>query len=798
MLRNYVKIAMRNLARYKVYSLINIAGLAVGIACCVLIFLWVYNELSFDRYHENADNIYRLRTDADFGGLVLDMPKFSPPAADYLVNNYPEVLQATRFYRMDKTPVKYGTNQFYEERVFFADNSVFDMFSFPMVKGDPRSALATAYSVVITEDMAQKYFYGDDPVDKVLTFNDEDYTVTGVIRNIPNNSHFTFDMLCSFETLYERNRQNMEQWLNINYNIYFLLQENYDYKKLEQKFPEMIDTHLTDKLKTIGGSIEIYLQPLTSIHLHSHLQQEISPNGNIIYVYVYSAIAAFILIIACINFINLTTARSTNRAQEVGIRKVLGADRAALIRQFLGESFVYTFISLIIALLLVKLSLPLFGHLIGRDLSFMYNDIPWLLPGIIGLMIFVGLCTGSYPAFFLSSLRPIHVIKGNLKSGAAHPRIRSLLVIVQFSISIILIIGTSIIFNQLNFIKDKTIGFDKDEIVVLPISNENIAQSLITIKSELKTISGIVDVAASSHVPGQTTYKNPVVPDGYTEDNAQWMGMLNIDHDFIPLMGIELIAGRNFARELRTDAQGSVLINETALKLFGWDDAIGKNIRALGGDPSRWGDLTVIGVVKDFHMTSLHYEIEPLLIYSSPTSSNTICVKVSKGNLSSTMDLLKKKWEEIDPDNPFDYFFLDEFFDSQYRADERLSIIFSYFSLLAVFIACLGLYGLASFTAEQRKREIGIRKVLGASISGIVFMLSKEFMKWVLIANIIAWPVVWVAMNRWLENFAYRIDFDYRYFISAGIIALVIAMITVSYQAVKAGMANPVDSLRNE
>ncbi len=605
MFKNYLNIAFFNLKKHKVFSFINIFGFAIGMACCVLIFAYVLHELSYDKFHEKSDRIYRLRSELKIAGDDLDIPKSSPPMADYLVQNYPEVINAVRFREIGRVPVRYRNVQYYEDHLFFADNTVFDIFTFPKVKGDPQTALNTAHSIVITEDMAKKYFGSEEPLGKLLNINNQfDFTVTGILKNAPSNSQFHFDMLCSFEAFAQDNKREMQNWLSINNYTYILLEQGADYKQLELKFPDMINKKVGSLLKYVKGEMILTLQPLTRIHLHSNLMQEISGNSNIIYVYIFSAIALFILAIACINFMNLSTARSTKRAKEVGLRKVLGADRGKIIRQFLSESALYSLISLIVALILVDLALPLFRSLSGIELGIDYAQKLWLLPSLVALALFVGLIAGSYPAFYLSAYQPVHVLKGQSKIGPKSSRFRSILVIVQFSISIILIVGTIIVFNQLHFMKNKRLGFHKEQTIVIPVSDESTSESLRPIKQELLNHTGILSVAASSHVPGQTTYINPFVPEGFSLEQMQYMGELYVDHDFIPSMGIDILAGRNFSADLATDTSQSVIVNETTVNKFGWDNPLGKTIQELSAS-GKMRKYTVIGVVKDFHVESL-------------------------------------------------------------------------------------------------------------------------------------------------------------------------------------------------
>ena len=798
MFRSYLKVFFRNIQRYKIYSFINVTGLAIGMACCILIVVYIINELSYDRYHEKTNQIYRVGVYMDLGGRSLRAAISNHPVGHFLRREYPEVLDAVRFRRyLYRTLVEYEEARFFEENIFFADDSVFNVFSFPMVKGDPKSALVNPFSIVVTEDMAKKYFGEKDPVGKVIRLdNHSDFTVTGVMKNIPRNSHFTFDMLCSFETFYVNNQGQREKWLgDLDNYTYLLLRDNFDPRQLEQKFPAIVDKHLGPILKALGGEFEFFLQPLTSIHLYSNLEGEISGNSDIAYVYIFAAIAGFILLIACINFMNLSTARSANRAKEVGMRKVLGAHKKKLIIQFLGESLFYSFISLIIAFVFVELALPLFQSLSGRELSSNYAQLPWLILGFIGLTFFVGLSAGSYPALILSSFKPANILKGSLRTGAADSRFRSVLVVVQFSISIVLIVGTVVIFSQINYMKNRRLGFDKEHIVILPILDGSIRRSIDTIKEELKRQAGISIVSVSSHVPSHGTRHQAFLPEGYTLDQSQMMGAVSIDHDYIPTMGIDIIAGRNFSPEFSTDSGRSILINEAAVRKFGWDDPLGKTIVELTGNGIK---KTVIGVVRDFHMVSLRNVIEPLYIENDSNRFGYVSIRLQPGNIPRTMGLLENKWKEIDPTRTFDYSFLDESFDSQYRAEESLSRIFTNFSLLAIIIACLGLFGLTSFLVEQRTKEIGIRKVLGASVSDIALLLSREFFKWLLVANIIAWPVAYYAMNKWLQSFAYRITLGPGVFFLAALMALLIAVFTVSYQSIKAALANPISALRYE
>ena len=802
MLGNYLKIAIRNIRRHKTYAFINIAGLAIGMACCILIIMYIITELSYDKFHNNSQRIYRLASDAKVGGMVAQIALTNAPAGSALVQAYPEVENSVRIRPRPKISVKHEEKQFYEEGILWADSSIFDIFTFPMIQGDPQTSLKAPYSLVITEEIAQKYFKDGDPLGRILRFNDQaDYTVTGVVKNVPPNSHFSFDMLCSYETQVSQNREFMEDWFNFNLYTYLLLSENLDYRELEEKFPALVEKHMGSLLKSLGGEINYFLQPLTRIHLHSNLENEISGNSSIVYVYVFAAIALFILFIACINFMNLSTARSATRAKEVAMRKVIGAERKELISQFFGESLVYCFVSLLIALVLVHVSLPLFSSISGRGLKIDYAEMPWLILGFIGLVFFVGLIAGSYPALFLSAFQPATVLKGSMKAGTANSRFRSILVVAQFVISISLIIGTGIILSQLKYMKSRNLGFDKKNVLIVQIQDREILQSIETIKTELKRISGVLHVGVSSAAPGQITDVNAFVPEGFTEKQTQLMESIYVGQDFLPTLGIELTQGRNFSSEFGTDRTDAVIINETAVKKFGWDEPIGKTIKttsSASAEELKWDTKKIIGVIKDFHMSSLHKTIMPLCIRNRADYTDTILIKIGPENMAGTLAMLKEKWREIDPNRPLDYFFLEGSFDNQYRAEEKLNDIFASFTVFAIFIACLGLFGMASFIAEQRTKEIGIRKVLGASVSGIVVLLSKNFVKLILAANLIAWPIAYLSMNNWLQSFAYRRGIGIWIFILTGVLSLGIALITVSYQSIKVAISNPLDALKYE
>ena len=800
MFKNYMKIAFRSLKKHKGYSFINIFGLAIGMAVCMLIFLWILNELSYDRFHEKADRICRLTLDIEVGSM-LHTPVSLTAAGPALVDDFAEVITAARVDRPRRVSVEYEDRLFQEAGVGFAENAIFDIFTFPFVSGDPNTALEAPNSVVITENMAKKYFDDKDPLGKILRFNnDTDFSVTGVIKDVPPNSHFRFNMLRSFQTLMAEGSVRDDMWFDLRFFTYLLLDENADPAQLEQKLPGFIDNHLGDALRAAGGSAQLFIQPLKKIHLYSDFERDISANSDITYVYLFSAIAIFVLLIAGINFINLSTARSATRAQEVGMRKTLGAVRSRLIGQFLGESMIHSFLAMGLAIVLTKMSLPYFNSVIGSELTLNFFQSPWQLATFLGMAVIVGVFAGSYPAFVLSSFPPVKVLKGLLKAGGSHSRFRKILVVFQFSISIALIAGTIIVYKQIIFMKNKELGFNKEHVVVIPRMNDSFRKSYRSIRSELLNLSGVIDVGASDLVPSRGHLIGSFLPEGFADDQVLAMDYMNVDAHYIPTMGMEIINGRNFSEDFATDPDESVLINETAAKKIGWENPVGKRF-VFRPPPNSEGEvfyLSVIGVVRDFHMQSLRERIEPLIIFYDYDSLLTISVRAASDNIPQTLGLLENKWKELDPNRPFQFLFLDDSFDSLYRQEERLKTITFYFSFLAVLIGCLGLFGMASFTAEQRTKEIGIRKVLGASVPGIVRLLAKEFVLLVIAANLIALPAAYFTMNRWLQSFAYRMDIHPLIFVLAAALSLSIAMITVSYQAMRAAFADPVDSLRYE
>ncbi len=810
MFNNYLKIAFRNIARRKGYSFINITGLAIGMACCLLILMFVNDELSCDNYNKKGDRIYRIASSYRYGGRDFNLATVSAPMAKTLVNDYPEVEDAVRFRRRDSFIIKYGNNSYKEKRVIFSDPTLFNVFTIPLLKGDPKTALKEPYTLVLSRKAAEKYFGKENPVGKIVKLNNtDDYRVTGIFDRIPHNSHFHFDFIASLASLDESREQ---KWLSDNFNTYILLNQNADPKAMEAKFPGIIKKYMAtqiekligksmDKLKEKGGDIKIlfYLQPLRDIHLHSDLMAELQPNSDIKYVYIFSAIAFFILVIAFINFMNLSTARSGTRAKEVGIRKVLGSVRCQLIGQFLTESMMLGIISMLFALVLVNLALPYFNNLSGKELTILDNYTEPMLLSMFVITLITGLAAGFYPAFFISAFQPISVLKGQLKSGVQSGLLRSVLVVFQFAASIVLIIGTLVVMNQLNYIQNKKLGFDKDQVLILHNANL-LDQQGETFKNEMLKNPQVKHAAISSYLPVPSDrYSTTVFPEGQRDNkNSTSLQTWAVGHDYITTLGMKIVQGRDFSRRFATD-NSAVIINQSAAKQFGWDKPLGKRLdKSINVDKTV--TYMVIGVIEDFHFDSLRNTIAPLVLFlrENDESNDFISFRMNTDNIPGIIDLLRDKWNRFLSGQPFEYSYLDERFYRVYSAEQRLGKIFGAFALLAVLIGCLGLFGLAAFISEQRTKEIGIRKVLGASVSNIIGLLSKEFIVLVGIANIIAWPVAYFIMNKWLQDFAYRTSLNIRTFLAAGITALFIAFLTISYQSVKAALADPVKSIKHE
>jgi putative ABC transport system permease protein len=809
MIRNYLRVAMRNLKNHKAYSLINIIGLAVGIACCTAIMLYVMDELSYDRFNKFADQIYRPTLHGRINGHDL-IGTGSPVAMGPAVyHDLPDVVAYTRLAKSGPTVVRYENKTFVEERFFAADSTIFDVFTFPFLLGDPKTALTQPNTVVVTESMAHKYFGNEDPIGKILNTGKKDnFVVTGVIKDIPQNSHLHPDFMASLTTLPDSRNPT---WLSNNYYTYLLLRKGVNVVEFQKKLDDEVTKYASPQLKAVAGiSLEQFraagnnygfvLQPLTSIHLYSHLDGEIEPNGDITYVYIFSAIAIAILLIACINFVNLATARSEKRAKEVGVRKTLGSARSYLVGQFMSESIVISLIAVVLAIGIVETLLPFFNQVADKKMSpHLFSD-PLSIPTLICFAIVVGIIAGIYPAFYLSSFHPIDILRSDVRKGGRKSLLRSGLVIFQFAISIALFAGTFIIFAQLRYVQTKNLGFDKEETVVVNRTND-LSNQLQSFEDELRANKSIVTLTNSNGIPGNQGGDNAVRLDGAPESQYEDIQQMFCDYDFANTYKLGITDGRFFSKEHPSDS-AAVVVNEEAGKSFNTKNIVGKYLIYPGAGPAGT-DLKceVIGVVRDFNYSSLHEPIRPLAIRLFPKRGfigRFVTVRLAPGDHLSTISFIEKIWKKYAGDEEFSCNFLDDNLQKLYAADQRTSEIAGAFSILAIFIACLGLLGLAAFVTERRTKEIGIRKVLGASVAEIVALLSKEFVKWVLLANAVAWPLASYVMNKWLQNFAYRTDMSLWIFVASGAMALVIALLTVSSHAIKAAMANPVESLRYE
>jgi len=810
MISNYFKIAWRNLWRNKTFSLINILGWAIGLCSFLLITLYVLDELSYDRYNDKAGRIYRINMDARMSGMDIHLAFTPDQMGPLLKQDYPQVETYTRIFDNDGSKlVKKGQEYLTEPRVANVDSTFFQVFTLPAIEGNTQTALNDPNTVVITASIAKKYFGTTNAVGKILEVKDTrqetPYKVTAVIKDIPANSHFQFDMLFSMK--------NVDYpWGSIgshNFYTYLLLQPGTDYKVFEEKFKEYIQRYLFpdimkranikswEEFEKAGNNARYSLIPVTDIHLRSDRPAELLPSGNIQYVYIFAAVAVFILLIACINFMNLTTARAAGRAKEVGIRKALGTGRKELITQFLTESTLTAILSLIIAIGLVWLVLPLFNDVAGKTMHISKLFSPGVLPLLIVLPFITGILAGSYPAFFLSAFKPVEVLKGKLKTGNKSVSLRSVLVVFQFATSIMLIIGTLVIYQQLYYIQHKNIGFNKDQVLII---NETglMGDNATVFKNDVLQLPGIKSGTVSSFIPiaNAARNSNSVSRDAVVEAKSM-LNMQNwsIDYDYLETMGMQLVKGRNFSRSYGADSE-AVIINEAAAKILGYDDAVGKVMYTMNG-PGVTIPHTIIGVVKNFHYETLHREIGPLS-FALGNSPNLVSFRVTTSNLSPLLAQIKDKWNTFAPGLPFSYRFMDESFNAMYSAEQRVGKLAILFSSLAIMIACMGIFGLATFIAQQRMKEIGIRKTLGASVQSIVQLLSKDFLKLVMIAFIIAAPIAWWIMHRWLQDFAFRIHISWWIFVVAGAAALLIALITVSFQSVKAALMNPLKSLNTE
>jgi len=805
MFKSYLKIALRNLRRNKAFSAINIFGLAIGMATCLVIMLFISNEWSYDRYNKKADRIVRVVFQGSIQGEKMAEAHVMPPVAQTLRADYPEVREATRLRHYGTPRVTYKDKSFRDNAFAFVDSNFFQVFTLPFLQGDPKTALVAPNTIVISQAVAQQYFGSANPMGKVLFFKDYNTSlkITGVIDQVPANSHFYFDIFASMASFPEAKSPS---WMTSEFYTYLVLPDGYDYKQLEAKLPQVVEKYMGPQLlramgmnlaqfQQRGNNVGLLLQPLTDIHLRSKLKGELGLNSDIQYVYIFGSIAIIMLLIASINFMNLSTAGAAKRAKEVGIRKVMGSVKSELVQQFLLESVLLTAIALLLAVLLVQLALPVFNNLAGTKLTLHITANLWLLPGLLLFGLLVGVLAGSYPAFFLSSFRPVAVLKGRFNSGKKSLSLRSGLVVFQFFISVTLIVSTTVVYRQLRYIQNKELGYNKDQVLLIP--EYALGNKAEAFQQQLQQDPRVVSVSTSGYLPAGPSNNNnfTVYPD---ENTTQLIKTLRyeVDEQYIPTLSMKLAAGRNFSKNFATDSSG-IILNEKAAAVFGWGkNALEHTLTSTNNEGIK-STYRVIGIVKDFHFKSLHEPISPLVM-TLGDNAGTLIAKVKTQDMAGLLATTKNQWHQLTAEEPFSYAFLDERFAEAYQAEQKLGKILGIFAGLTIFIACLGLFGLATFTAQQRTKEIGIRKVLGASVSSIITMLSKDFLKLVSIANIIAWPLAWYGMHQWLQDFAYRIDISWWIFGLAGVAALLIALLTISLQAVKAAVSNPVKALRSE
>ena len=801
---NYLKIAFRNLIKFKTISFINIAGLAVGTALFILMAMFVIDELSYDKFHEKHDRIFRIAMISDDLGGQTRTPH---PMAQALVRDFPEVEQAVTVSPIwgpsltwAEFPVRYEDNRFVEKKFFSADTNFFDVFTFEAVRGNPSSAIREAGSLIITETISKKYFGAQDPIGKTMILNDSfPIIVKAVIKDIPRNSHFHFDFLISYLTLKPLEDGNYYTWADFGHYNYIVLSEGANYKDVEAKIPDWskkyIDYSIPDLKSDRDISQFIKLQPLSDIHLKSNLRWELGYNGSLTNVYIFSVSAVLILFIACFNFTNLSMARSFYRSKEVGIRKTIGADKKRIFSQFISESLLISFVSLMAAIVLVILSLPYFNSYTNKNLSLeVFTGIEYIISFLV-LIIFVGFVAGVYPSVFLSVLTPLQILnkKINTKTSSSG-RLKKVIVIFQFAISIFLFASTTIIYNQMQYLKKKNLGFQKDQVIGVPIQNEELVSKIEALKSSLLTKPGVIGAAAVSTLPGGQFNSESIRWN--IEENPQPVSEIVVDDDFFSTMGIEVVAGRAYSKDYPGDTSGVFMLNEAAADLFKWDSPIGEEITWYPGDNEIKGK--VIGITDNFHFETLRNNVGPLLFLYSGDEFKYIVVKIAVNEMKTAINSVRETWGEFSAGEEFEYYFLDEYFGKTYRNDEKMEALFGIFSILAITIASLGLFGLATFMMENKTKEIGIRKTMGASVTNLTALLAKDFLKWILLANLIAFPAAYFVMEKWLQEFAYRADLSIWSFLLSGLAALIVAFITVSLKTAKAALANPIKSLRCE
>lgn len=795
MLKNLIKISIRNILREKGYSLINIVGLSIGITCSLFLLMYILDELSYDRYHKNSDSIYRVVSNLREPDNAFTWSVAQIPLAKELRENYSDVKDAVRFFSTGRSLFRYEDKSFYEDGFYLSDSTVFEMFSYQFITGDENTALDAPNSLVITESIAIKYYGTTDCLQKTLTrSNDQVFTVTGVIEDVPANSHFSFDGLISRST----NPEQRGSWGNFGVFTYLQFQEGYNPEDFRANLDSIVAQKVSPIFESIGISMTYDLQKITDIHLHSKIQDEAEEGGDISYIYIFSIIAAFMLIIASINYMNLATARSFKRAREVGIRKVMGSLKGQLIGQFITESVLLTLFAVLISLGAIYLLLPYFNHVSSKDIAFTYLLKQEVILSLIGIVVLVGVLAGSYPAFYLSAFKPSQVLKGKVSNKGGNSMVRKSLVVLQFSISIFMLISTLVVYDQLSFMQNKDLGFSKEQVLRIEIPGEDLRRNLGVLRNQLLQLPDIVNVATASTTPGSNIPKvifNVESNSGEMLDRG--VNFYRADFDYLSTLDMQIIEGRDFSKDVLSDTSSAVLVNEAMVDRMAWEEPIGKKFEIPTRDTVEV--KYVVGVIKDYHQNSLYDVIKPLIVMFGKNNYFTY-VKIGSDDIVASTKLIESEWNKVFPNQPFEFQFLDQDFDSQYAADERRGVIFTVFSTLIIAIACLGLLGLISFTTEQRTKEIGIRKVVGASIQSIVILISKEFLVLIILAIIVAFPLAYYFMSNWLQSFAYKIEMNDEFFtfLISAFMALIITLLTVGYHTVKAALENPVKALRNE
>jgi putative ABC transport system permease protein len=808
MLRNFFINTFRNMRKQRGYILLNVIGLAIGLTSFLFITLYVIHELSYDRFHKNYENIYTVKVVGQMSGGILNQAVTAAPMAKAMKNDYPEVQATTRVTQMGAWLIRYGENRFNEDNVLFADSSFFSVFDFKLLRGDPKTALERPKSLILTEEYAKKYFGNENPMGQRMTVEADTnlYTVTGVIQNIPDNSHIKFDILASLSS-YPRNANN-QQWVSHNMFTYIVVKGGTNIQLLQEKFQGMIAKYVGPQLKQIlgitiedfqkaGNQFSYVIVPLKDIHLKGATQYNLEPMGSLTTVYIFSIIALLVLIIAVINYVNLATAKSAGRAKEVGVRKVAGANKFGLISQFLGESLLITVAAMILAVVIVYTLTPAFSSLVGKTMSFALLDSWKGIVSLLGLILIVGVSAGFYPAFVLASFNPVEVLKGTLNPGSMSKRLRGILVVFQFSVSIVIIIGSIIVYNQLNFITKKDLGFKKENMIVVR-RPDAFFQQLESFRQQVLQIPGVEQVGFSRSVPGTNFNNNAFFKDEDPEKNTFLLQQAGVSIDYPQTLGVQLVAGRFFSREYGTDS-AAVLINEAAVKSLGYKDPIGKIILQPRG-PQQFAKFKIIGVMKDFNITSMHKKIDPVVftIMGVGGGDQYATIRLTGNEVPSTIKAIEQKWGTFTTRQPFQYDFFTDTWEHLYSAESKTGKIFIYFSVLAIFIACLGLLGLITFITNKRTREIGIRKTYGASIGLVLGLLSREVVTLILISSIIAYPIAFFGSRYWLESFAEKVNINPLIFILATIVALVIGWLSISYQTIRAANYNPAKALRIE